>query len=311
MIVEIQKFIQDNLGGLLGTNPFHVVMIICTKPVFLVFTNQDAYPNLVLKIDETNVLTKSYQDMVQLRKSFGELVAEPVGLFPFQPTKSVSIQKGIQGTPWFRIKEIVPFETICKLSTQGLEELHSKVGGIREYQQEVAPALSLREITERLQTKNLIDPVLIERLYDATRRLEELGTIPSFRQHGDFCINNLMYADDHVYVIDFDDFGKTSVPLHDCFSLLRSLASIAPSPLTVQTYATVLTKYFNQLNLPGNLKEFVKELWLHQLVFFIEQCLLHSRPVEMQRLLLQLREVALDPDLGDQLRKLLWTAGTK
>ena len=305
MIVEIQKIIQEKLGVLLGSEHFHVVMIICTKPVFLVFTGHDEHPSFVLKVDESSLLLKSYQEMLQLRQAFGELVAEPVGLYPFRPAESVSVQKGIRGTPWFRIKEIVPFERICSLSIQGLEELHSKVGGISAYREDVAPSISLREITNRLKTNNLIDPELFERLHDAARKLENLGTIPSFRQHGDFCINNLLFADEHVHVIDFDDFGKTSVPLHDCYSLLSSLSSLAPSPMTLQSYASVLSNYIERLNLQAILKDFVKELWLHQIVFFIEQCLLHSRTVEMQRLLLQLREVALDPDLGEQLRTLL------
>src|SRR5436305_14860207 len=51
-----------------------------------------------------------------------------------------------------------------------------------------------------------------------------IGPLATCWQHGDFSLNNLLVAPDSVAIIDFEEFGGTSVPLHDAFGLALSVA---------------------------------------------------------------------------------------
>src|SRR5205085_11866953 len=42
-------------------------------------------------------------------------------------------------------------------------------------------------------------------------------------QHGDFSLNNLLVAPESMAIIDFEEFGRTLVPLHDAFGLALSV----------------------------------------------------------------------------------------
>src|SRR5690606_13326326 len=61
------------------------------------------------------------------------------------------------------------------------------------------------------------------------RLLDAIGTVDSHLQHGDFCLNNLLIGD-QPSIIDFDEFGGTSMPLNDWIGLDLSLRELSSRP---------------------------------------------------------------------------------
>jgi hypothetical protein len=85
--------------------------------------------------------------------------------------------------------------------------------------------------------------------------LDSLGEIVSQYQHGDFCLNNLLLSDSSAAIIDFDEFGRTSMPLHDEIGLALSIADLSPYP--------EVSRMPKHEQLPG--------LYLHHLLWRINQ----------------------------------------
>src|SRR5204863_8352312 len=67
------------------------------------------------------------------------------------------------------------------------------------------------------------DPVVIALVMRRAERLDDCGALDSHWQHGDFSLNNLLVSPESVGIIDFDEFGETSMPLHDEFGLALSV----------------------------------------------------------------------------------------
>src|SRR5205823_8004264 len=63
---------------------------------------------------------------------------------------------------------------------------------------------------------------------DCIEALDELGEVVGFAQHGDFCLNNLLVSEAGLAVIDFDEFGRTHMPLQDEIGLALSFQHFAP-----------------------------------------------------------------------------------
>jgi hypothetical protein len=58
--------------------------------------------------------------------------------------------------------------------------------------------------------------------------LDDMGEVHASWQHGDFCLNNLLVSSHAISVIDFAEFGDTSMPLQDEIGLALSLYMLAP-----------------------------------------------------------------------------------
>jgi hypothetical protein len=83
-------------------------------------------------------------------------------------------------------------------------------------------------------------------------------------QHGDYCINNLIFADDKTYVIDFEEFGDTLMPLQDIFSLALSFY-IQREIQTLDLLALDLAYCLR--NTDKNLKPLLSLLFIYHLLF--------------------------------------------
>ena len=278
MIIDIRQVIDEPLKSLLGNEPYFLTKIVCTKPVFLVMTSKVDFPQFVLKVGDCDSLNPLHERMVQLHQKLGDFVSEPIKLIPLNSTTSVWIQRGLQGIPWFRISQHVPFEQIQEIAVESLLFLHGIVGQDPLYRSNHTPGLSLHQILDKLQNYGtLADPSIEVAIRSSARKLETLGTVESFFQHGDFCINNLIFNNTRACVIDFDDFGLNSAPLHDFFSLWQSLSLFSPHPLSNQSCEELLKRYCNQIQIPQNCIEYATELRLHQICFELLQCVHNAR----------------------------------
>ena len=84
-----------------------------------------------------------------------------------------------------------------------------------------------------------------------SRSLDAIGKISVHSQHGDFCLNNLIIEEDKIHIIDFEDFGITSMPLHDQFTLALSFYQLSPGDFSanlsceIKTFASSTLKKYN------------------------------------------------------------------
>ena len=78
----------------------------------------------------------------------------------------------------------------------------------------------MRQQTQRLSAQQPhMSAAGLSALATAGETLDTLGDVAWFWQHGDFCVNNLLVDTTSVGIVDFDEFGETSVPLQDQIGL--------------------------------------------------------------------------------------------
>ncbi len=80
-----------------------------------------------------------------------------------------------------------------------------------------------RDDLDFLEAHRLLEPELLEALAEGLR---EAGNAPARPQHGDLWWNNLLIADDRIWLIDFEAYGVFQVPLYDDLTLLSSLLGL-------------------------------------------------------------------------------------
>jgi hypothetical protein len=70
------------------------------------------------------------------------------------------------------------------------------------------------------------------------------GTVRRVLQHGDLWPRNILRHDDHWWLVDFDTFGRTQVPMYDAFHLVRSSWALRQGRLQRMTRWTQSPKWF-------------------------------------------------------------------
>ena len=99
-----------------------------------------------------------------------------------------------------------------------------------------------------------------------SKQLDSMGAIEVHCQHGDFCLNNLLVESDQLHIINFEDFGITSMPLHDEIALALSMFSNAPANVSTtlqhEIYCCIEKTQYRSI-LPG--------LFMHHLLLRLGQ----------------------------------------
>jgi hypothetical protein len=141
-----------------------------------------------------------------------------------------------------------------------------------------------------------LSPSVAARILEWREAFDLCELLPSVRQHGDFSLNNLLFSDVSVHVIDFDEFGTTLMPLHDAFGLALSVALSQGSrcPLTLSECIelsvgpSLTSGLIRRDQLPG--------LLLHHLLWRINDCRGLERRQPLQQILIRwVEELAATP----------------
>ncbi len=288
MLFTVQQHIEESFSNLLHGRSFSLTEIICTNPVFLVFAEGDNYPTFVLKTGKPSILTKNFEVMRQLHDKLGDLVAEPISVSDLNDTTSVLTQRGIQGTPWLRLKNRGDADNIKQLAIGSLETLHNNVRTIPEWQQETVPFATMSMLIDTIEKSKLVDVETISDLKHVADQLRKCGPVKSWHQHGDFCINNLIVTDSQAHIIDMDDFGNNSTPLHDCFSLASSLGDFLSDEFRIDKLMQHAVDCLARVPFPAKASDYLSELRIHQLCFEIVQATKLGRETRQERLLNEL-----------------------
>jgi hypothetical protein len=97
--------------------------------------------------------------------------------------------------------------------------------------------------------------------------LKVLPIMDCYFQHGDFCINNLLFDEHVAHIIDWDEFGEMCMPLQDEFSLALSFFHIGEHSGFEQLRAELQVCMTNSQWLSVLTKQAVVAMFLYHLFY--------------------------------------------
>jgi hypothetical protein len=230
-MLEIEALIQKVVGQLPIAKSISIACISTTNPVYLVFSDQPDTPCFVVRPSNSKGSRVIHELSLRLYQVNKALVPETLGLYERNGTM-YSVQRGAGGKPWFQLPRTVDTpEQWASLRTRAIEtlrEFQAGVASVPEWTTPVHLGAALRSAYYGfLETDNEPAYPLGAFVDSMADELDRLGTWDGIFQHGDFSLNNLLFEEDKISVIDLEDFGITAIPLYDEFTLALSLNILA------------------------------------------------------------------------------------
>ncbi len=202
-----------------------------TNPVYLVFEEKSETPIFVVRLAKEELVIQTFKVLERLYLLLGNLVPRPIAVSQIGENK-VTIVEGVKGAPWFQLGvKYSTKEQWDELRLRGIAALNTfqkAVAKIDEWNSTFELGYSLRSrLVESIDCGVCYPQIVKDRIRHYVESLDSVAFIGQF-SHGDYCINNLMIEEELVHIIDFDDFGITSAPLHDEFSYALSMFTCRP-----------------------------------------------------------------------------------
>jgi hypothetical protein len=295
--------IRRLLPDLLQTARPSVACVYTTRPKYLVFDGSSDYPACVVEFGETERLAAVQKVLAELSPRLPSTVPATLRCAHWQAGQSIHVQQGLPGTPWFRVSDDLdtPAKWLALLERASvtLASLHAAVRAVPAWSGLVYPGMELRRqaMLSRFRGVALSTQVLT-RVEEWAAEADRGGPLRSCCQHGDFSLNNLLVSRQSLAIIDFDEFGRTRVPLHDVFGLALSmrLSQGDRCPLSMQECITRCVRWtLGEQDAPN---QALPALLLHHLLWRINQCDGLERREALRRTLLQwTEELAAKPDV--------------
>jgi Ser/Thr protein kinase RdoA (MazF antagonist) len=231
-MLEIESLIHKISGHLPTAKSISIACISTTNPVYLAFSGQSDTPCFVVRPANSKSSKVSHELSLRLHQVNKALVPETVGLYEHNGTV-YSVQRGASGTPWFQLlRTVATPEQWTILRTRAIEALrqfHEGVASVPEWNPRIHLGDALRSAYQGfLETDNEPAYPLTTFADSMADELDRLGAWDGTFQHGDFSLNNLLFEENKISVIDLEDFGITAMPLYDEFTLALSLDTLAP-----------------------------------------------------------------------------------
>ncbi len=223
--------LPDTLVRPLGPAP-SVVCIRTAEPKYLVFGRDTDAPAYVLQCGPRDALIRVHDITAALSEAMPGRLPEPLALVPGANGTWILVQRGLPGTPWFTLKHRVRTKAQWEsIRDDAIDTLHALRQATRNERRWYEPS-NLAERARRVR-------IGCERVTGAPARggpelealisrLDRHGTERRLVQHGDFCVNNLLFGTADAALIDFEHFGHVHMPLHDEFLLTGSLLDLHP-----------------------------------------------------------------------------------
>jgi aminoglycoside phosphotransferase len=276
MILEIPALVRQFVTDPPPGKHLSVARIETTNPVYLVFDETSDAPRWVVRVGPRATVSRDHDTLRALHSVAPTLVPRSIYCGLWKDTEWVHIQSGLKGSPWFRLQHSLEtthdWSRIKTGARDALRLLHTAIRANPSWIRGVDLAAELqrqRDRTSGLRSRS----VAIERALDAAHlALLRHGPTPWFSQHGDFCLNNLLFTESTVGVIDFEEFGLTAMPLHDEFGLVLSFADLTPRPFEDTLADHVASVLADVLHTTPWLTHCLEGLFLHHLLWRISQC---------------------------------------
>lgn len=259
-----------------------VVRIETTRQIFLVFGSDWRQPACVAQVGSREHLERLHAILTTLHDRVPDLVPASLACVPWHTGQYLHLQAGLPGVPWFRLRErlrtVRDWTQLQNRAGQALARLHAAVADSPEWRSHVWPAEHLlRQIKLLTDRDGEWASHTIHAAEQQAHRLQTLGAVDWVWQHGDFCVNNLLIAPTSLAIIDFEEFGATSVPLHDEIGLGLSLHEFSSAEYTWKGAGQCIRACVDPtLRKWPQLSAYLPAFILHHLVWRINQC--HERP---------------------------------
>ena len=299
MMLDIEPLVREMAPGLLAGRSASVACIATTRRKYLVFdAGAPARPVCVVEYGDRARLQRTAHVLRLLSARLPGMVPAVISCAAGPDGDWVLIQQGLEGVPWFRVADTIHsaagWRSLLERSLDAMITLHTATRSAPTWTATIDLG---EEITVQAAYAAKTDVPLSK---DALRLINEWRrtgghALPSFRQHGDFSLNNLLVGRDTLAIIDFDEFGETAVPLHDAFGLALSFVLTQDVPPLPR--ADVIRECVRRARVEENVDaSLLPGLLLHHLVFRINQCYgLYRRARLRTTLLGMLEELAANP----------------
>ena len=237
MILEIPEMLREIAPGLpVGGTP-SVICVRTTRPKYLIFGDRADYPVAIADFGTKGELEQLHRILSRIHRKAPDLVAEPIALAPWKNGLYVHLQSGLAGTPWFRIGEalrsLAQWHDVAVTVRDALTRLHDVVASFPDWVRPVRPGAELRtELATCMASGAGLSELVLAHAERSAVRLDALGEFDACFQHGDFCLNNVLVAPGGVRIIDFEEFGRTAMPLLDDVGLAMSLDDLMPRDIS-------------------------------------------------------------------------------
>jgi Phosphotransferase enzyme family len=301
MMLDIVSVVRELLPGLLTSEHPSVASVCTTRPKYLVFDDDPARPACVVEFGEPERLMRIDRILRALGVRMSSGIPASLCCEEWQHGTYVHVQEGLAGAPWFRVSEGIASEAqwrrLLDRSVDAMRRLHVATRRLDAWTGRVQVAEELERQVALCRSRDIaLGAATLERAKEWGRDATAAGPLATCWQHGDFSLNNLLVAADSVAIIDFEEFGGTSVPLHDAFGLALSVTLSQGEECTLPRQecirACVNTAVADEAVEPGC----IPALLLHHLLWRVNQC--HGLPRRAplrQTLLTWIEQLAVAP----------------
>jgi hypothetical protein len=273
MLLEIPDLVR-NLVPRARSLDMSVACVQTTHPKYLVFNGNPARPAFVVQFGPRDQMERTHRTLVRVHAGAGDIVPQSLACAVVAGDECVQIQTGLPGLPWFRVADRCrsrnDWVNLLHRGLAALRRLQVAIAAVPEWTGTVHPGRELHALVQR--ARELQEAGLTSKVTPWIDSLDRLGPIVAAYRHGDFSVNNLLIDDARIGIIDFDEFGETTMPLHDEIGLALSLplSQQGVCPLTVRECLDVcVTPAVTRRDVPA---EAVPGLLLHHLLWRMERC---------------------------------------
>jgi hypothetical protein len=199
------------------SNQASLICITTSNPVFLAFSDK-THPDYAIHNTQAGELKKRQE----IYNVLGSLISKPVDEINSHE-QTFFMESGLPGKPWFQLINSKQFSMIDikERACNALISFKNKVESYENWNCAIdIQAVFFAQFAESHGLRNFSPEIegFCQELSDITPK----STMVSGWQHGDFCINNLIFSNAETYIIDFEEFGDTLMPLQDELSLALS-----------------------------------------------------------------------------------------
>lgn len=203
------------------------IQIYTSNPVTLLFNNPK-FPYLVAHQVPLEKAQAEFAKKQRLYELFEGIIPKPIEVIEL-PQTSILLEQGLDAMPWFNLAAQGPafYLAAKQKAKQALFTFSERVSAEQDWCKSVILKQALTDqFAEILPIK-----ALPQKTVTFINKLIELNEpwmnqpLNSHFQHGDFCINNLMFSDHIAFIIDLEDFGRNVMPFQDDISLAISFCA--------------------------------------------------------------------------------------
>jgi hypothetical protein len=290
-MLDVVPAVHRLVPGLLTHAQPSVACVYTTRPKYLVFDGSPHQPACVVEFGDMQRLSQVQHVLGVLSPRLPGTVPASLRCAPWHAGGAVHVQQGLPGTPWFRISDSIrtagQWTALLDRACQDLAAFHAVVRDEPAWSALVYPGMELRRQGMLSRFRGVaLSAAVLHRVEEWSDDADRDGPIRSCWQHGDFSLNNLLVSPRSLAIIDFDEFGRTRVPLHDAFGLALSvpLSQEGQCPLSI---ADCIKRCVDVALEHENIdRRLLPALLMHHLLWRINQCDGLTRRDALRRVLL-------------------------